>query len=371
MKVNSPMGKKYCADLLTRLVDIPSTFPAEEEAALFLERELTILGLRPERIEVEESRFNLLCRIGSGARRICLNAHIDTVPPNGDSQPRSRVDGDMVYGLGSCDDKASVAAIITAGLEMASRAEEIDYGVDVMISVDEEDGGCGVETAINKGYKCDFAIVGEPSNLDIVRIHNGLIWFNLVAKGVAAHGSAPWVGVNAIERMMGVVEELREAACKFTPNPITGPNSLNLGLISGGDLPNRVPESCEAVVDIRVVPPHKLADVRKALLPVMESHEWLSYTGGKAREGLDTPESSPLIKAVLESARELGRSPEVIGGRGWTEAESFRTMLGIDAIVCGPGSMQQAHSSNEFVSISETQLAAELYVRAIEKVMGD
>lgn len=370
MKANSPVGKRYCAELLTKLVDIPSTFPHEEECMLFLERELTTLGMRPERIDVEESRFNLLCRIGSGERRICLNAHADTVPPNGESTPKARVHGDIVYGLGSCDDKASIAAIVTAGLEMASRADELDHGVDVLISVDEEDGGCGVETAINKGYMCDYAIVGEPSNLDIVRIHNGLIWFTLIAKGIAAHGSAPWVGANAIERTMEVVAELKQAISVFEPNPITGPNSLNLGIIKGGDLPNRVPEHCESIVDIRVVPPHKLADVRDAVLPVLNSHEWLTYKRGKAREGLDTPESSPLIAALIDSARELGRDPKVMGGRGWTEAESFRTMLGIDAIVCGPGSMQQAHSSNEFVSISETQLAAELYVRTIEKLMG-
>lgn len=370
MKADSPMGKRYCAELLTKLVDIPSVFPQEEEVMLFLERELATLGMRPERIEVEEGRFNLLCRIGSGARRICLNAHADTVPANGESTPHARVDGDIIYGLGSCDDKASVAAIITAGLEMASRVDELNYGVDVMVSVDEEDGGTGVETAINKGYKCDFAIVGEPSNLDIVRAHNGLMWLTLTAKGVAAHGSAPWVGVNAIDRMMEVVEELKAAIVPFPPHPITGPMSLNLGIIKGGDLPNRVPASCEAVVDIRIPPPTTAEEVHKALQPVFDSRDWISYIGGKCREGLDTPEASPLIQAVLASARELGRKPKVIGGRGWTEAESFRTMLGIDAIVCGPGSMQQAHSSREFVSISETQLAAELYVRTIEKLMG-
>lgn len=370
MKANSPMGKKYCAELLTKLVDIPSTFPREEEVMLFLECELTTLGLRPERIEVEEGRFNLLCRIGSGAKRICLNAHADTVPPNGESTPKARVDGDILHGLGSCDDKASIAAIVTAGLELASRADELSYGVDVLISVDEEDGAKGVETAIDKGYKCDFAVVGEPTNLDIVRTHNGLTWFGLVAKGVAAHGSAPWAGVSAIQRMMQVVDELKEAVAAFPPNPLTGPNSLNLGIIRGGDLVNRVPETCEAMIDIRVAPPQKLDEIDSVILPILNSREWLCYEQGKRREGLDTPESSPLVHAVLESARELGRDPRIMGGRGWMEAESFRTMLGIDAIVCGPGSMQQAHSSNEFVSISETQLAAELYVRTIEKLMG-
>lgn len=363
------MGRRYCADLLARLVDIPSVFPNEEEVMLFAERELTTLGLRPERIAVDEGRFNLLCRIGSGSPRICLNAHADTVPANGESTPGARIDGDTIYGLGACDDKASIAAIVTAGLEIASRAEEFAGGVDVMVSVDEEDGGRGVESAIKQGYKCDYAIVGEPSDLDVVAAHNGLLWLYLTSHGVAAHGSAPWAGVNAIERMMEVVEELRTAIGVFASHPMTGPMSLNLGMIKGGDLPNRVPERCEAVVDIRIVPPTKLAQVREAVRPVLESRDWLECEDGKGRDCLNTPEDSPLVQSVLASAAELGVESRIVGGRGWTEAESFRTLLGIDALVCGPGSMAQAHTSNEFVRVSEVQKAAELYVRSVERLL--
>lgn len=369
MRANSPMGKRYCAELLQKLVDIPSVFPDEEELTIFLERELATLGLRPERMEVEEGRFNLLCRIGEDSPRICLNAHVDTVPANGDSTPGARIDGDILHGLGACDDKSSVAAIVTAGLEIASRAGEFGGGVDVLISVDEEHGGRGVETAVARGYRCDYAIVGEPSDLDLVRAHNGLTWIFLTTHGVAAHGSAPWLGVNAIDRMMEVVDELRDAISIFPSSPITGPMSLNLGIIKGGDLPNRVPESCEAVVDIRIVPPTTIADVRAVTRPILDSKEWLTYSDGKTRECLNTPETSPLVRAVLSAASDIGAATKVIGGRGWTEAEAFSTLLGIDAIVCGPGSMNQAHSSNEFVSISETQLAAELYVRTIERLL--
>lgn len=364
------MGKRYCADLLARLVDIPSVFPNEQEVMSFAERELATLGLRPQRIEVYEGRFNLLCRIGSGSPRVCLNAHADTVPPNGDSMPCARIEGDTLYGLGACDDKASVAAMITAGLEIASRAQEFAGGVDILISVDEEDGGCGVETAIKKGYTCDYAIVGEPSDLDVVPAHNGLLWLYLTARGVAAHGSVPWAGINAIERMMGVVDELRNAISVFPPNDLTGPMSLNLGIIKAGDLPNRVPERCEAVVDIRLAPPTTLAQVHEAVRPVLESKEWLECEPGKGRNGLDTPQDSPLVQAMLASAAQLGVTNKIVGGRGWTEAESFKTLLGIDAIVCGPGSMKQAHTSNEFVRISEVQRAAELYVRCVEKLLG-
>lgn len=368
MKVNSSGGKRYCAELLRKLVDIPSAFPHEEEASVFLEQELASLGLKPTRIEVEPGRFNLLCRIGAGSPRICLNAHIDTVPQSGESVPQARIDGDVMYGLGTCDDKASIAAIVTAALEIASRANDMPTGVDILISVDEEHEARGVQSAIRQGYRCDFAIVGEPSDLDVVRAHNGLLWVFMVANGEAAHGSAPWVGINAIDRMMEVIGDLRKAISVFPPHPVTGPMSLNLGTIKGGDLPNRVPETCEAVADIRLAPPVALADVKKVIEPIFETREWLSHSYGKSKECLDTDEKSPLVKAVIESAADMGIDGKILGMRGWTEAESFSTMLGIDAVVCGPGSMQQAHSSNEFVLISQTQQAAELYVRAVEKV---
>jgi acetylornithine deacetylase/succinyl-diaminopimelate desuccinylase-like protein len=242
-------------------------------------------------------------------------------------------------------------------------------GVDVLISVDEEDGGRGVETAIKQGYKCDYAIVGEPCGLDVVRAHNGLMWLYLTARGVAAHGSAPWAGVNAIERIMEVVEELRGAISVFPSHELTGQMSLNLGIIKGGDLPNRVPERCDAVVDIRIAPPTRFAEVRAAVRRVLDSKDWLTYSDAKGREVLDTPEDSPLVRSVLASAAELGIPSKIVGGRGWTEAESFRTRLGIDALVCGPGSMAQAHSSNEFVSIAEVQKAAELYVQSVERLL--
>lgn len=369
MKATSEMGKRYCADLLAKLVDIPSVFPNEEEVMLFLERELATLGMKPMRIDVEEGRFNLLCRIKTGSPQVCLNAHADTVPVSGQSTPGARIEGDVMYGLGACDDKASIAAIVTAGLEIVSRAGEFNGGVDVLISVDEEHGARGVEAAITQGYKCDYAIVGEPTELDVVRAHNGLLWLALTTTGVAAHGSAPWAGINAIDRMVQVVDELRAAIGVFPDHPETGPMSLNLGMINGGDLPNRVPTKCEAVVDIRLVPQVKLAEVREVISPILDNKDWLTYTATKDREGLNTPPDSPLIQAVLSSAKDMGIESKIIGGRGWMESESFRTLLGIDAIVCGPGSMTQAHSSNEFVRISEVQRSAELYVRTVERLL--
>jgi len=364
LRVGSDSAKRYCARLLEKLVDIPSVFGEEEEIMLFLESELASLGLRPRRIDVAPGRFNLLCSIGSGSPRICLNAHADTVPPNGESTPQARIDGDTVYGLGSCDTKASISAMVTAYLDLAA---ETDLGgtLDLLISVDEEGDGTGVRSAINRGYKCDYAIVGEPTGLSIIRVHCGLLFLKLATTGIAAHGCDPSMGVSAVDRMMELIGALRAEMTGFPAHPIVGGMSLNLGEIHAGDRPNRVPNRCDARIDIRIVPPVTNDQTFTAARRVIERFEWASYEVEKRGEPMETPEQSPLVQSILSSARELGIACGATGFRGWTEAESFRTGLGIDAVVIGPGSVKQAHSSNEFVSISETQRAAELYARSV------
>ena len=310
----------------------------------------------------------MLCTIGSGSPRICLNAHADTVPPNGQSTPTARIEGDILYGLGSCDDKASIAAMVTAFLDIAAKGEPKGT-VDLLISVDEEGDARGVKSAIAQGYKCDYAIVGEPTSLNVVRVHCGLLFLKLTTTGVAAHGCNPSVGVNAIERMVGLVEELRAAIAPFPSHLLVGGSSLNLGEIHAGDRPNRVPNLCQARIDIRFPPPATIAETLDAVRRVIDPRDWASYEIEKSGEAPETPAESSLVQAILASARELGVESRPTGLRCWTEAESFKTGLGIDAVVCGPGGLEQAHTSNEFVSISQTRAAASLYACAVERLL--
>lgn len=337
---------------------------------MFLEREYVTLGLRPRRLPVSEGRFNLLCTVGSGSPRVCLNAHSDTVPANGRSTPSARIEGDRICGLGSCDDKASVAAMTTAFLDLASRAAEIGGTADLLISVDEEGDGGGVRSAIAGGYGCDYAVVGEPTCLDAVRAHCGLVFLKLRTRGASAHGASPWNGVSAVDRMLVLVNEIRGALAGFSAHPIVGDPSLNLGEIHAGDRPNRVPDFCEARIDIRLVPPMTVARTLEAVRAPADTVDWAECLIEKTGEALDTPEDSPVVRAALESARALGVDARAVGLRGWTEAESFATGLGIDAVVLGPGSIRQAHSADEFVSVSQTQTAADLYVGAVERLCG-
>ncbi len=355
----------YCIRLLEELVNIPSTSGHEEEIMLFLERELSRQGLNPTLIDLEPGRPNILCSLGTGSPQVCLNAHADTVPPGGASVPRARTDGDIMWGLGTCDDKASVSAMIAAFSYLAANQHLLNGRVDLLISVDEEDGGRGVESVIESGYTCNYAIVGEPTNLDIVHAHSGILFLTLTATGTSAHGSTPALGQNAIWRMTDLVREISGVVTSFSPHPTVGPPSLNLGEIRAGDRPNRVPDTCVAKADIRVVPPADVSRVICEVEKVLAGKGWASYEIERRWEPLDTPVDSTLVKAVLLAGETIGIKPKLVGWRGATEAEPFSTRLGAQAIVMGPGDLTQAHSGDEFVSISQTRKAVRLYAESV------
>lgn len=353
----------YLTNLLADLVNIPSVYPHEREILLFLEAELARLGFGIQRYPVAEDRWNILVRIGEGSPVLCLNSHCDTVQPAGDAIPKARIEGDTLYGLGSMDDKASIVAMIGAMKAIANSGIALNGTLDLLLSVDEEGDARGVRTAIPQGYRCDMAITGEGTDLQVVPAHCGLVFLEIVTHGKATHGALPMEGVNAIERMFQLVTELREAVTDHPPHPQVGPPTLNLGILRGGDRPNRVPDRCEASVDIRLVPPMTVKWVLDHVQDVFAKWgDQAEYRITKQGEGLDTPLDSPLIAAIRKvTERILGKSTESGGWRGWTEAEAFQTGLGIDAVVFGPGELIRAHSANEFVSLAQVHQAARLY----------
>lgn len=364
---------EYLVKLLTDLVNIPSVFPEEKEVMVFLERELARLGFETQRLPLTADRFNLLTRVGSGSPVFCLNAHSDTIPASGESVPKARIEADRLYGLGSLDDKASIASMVVALKAIAESGISLRGTLDLLVSVDEEGGGKGVRTAIRDGYRCDTALVGEPTSLDIVPTHCGLVFLDIVTHGKATHGCVPLAGVNAIEKMYKLVGELREFLTDHPPHPSLGPPTLNLGIMKGGDRPNRVPDRCEASVDFRLVPPMTLTQV----LAKIENYfgkrsDRAEYKITKQCATLDTLPDSPLVKAVQAATRSvLDEASPIVGWRGWTDAESFQTGLGIDALVLGPGEMARAHSANEFVELTQVRQAARIYAETALAVVGE
>ncbi len=363
----SPGIRASLGRLLCDLVDIDSVTGNEKEIMSFLEDQLGRIGASITRYPMGQGRYNLLASIGSGSPILCLNAHADTVPPSGGSVPRSVMDGLIVRGLGSCDDKASITAMLFALQELACLRPK--GRLDLLVSIDEEVSSNGVRTCVASGYRCDFAIVGEPTGLAPVTAHGGLVFVDLVTRGTGGHGSSPWSGRSAVMSMFELCRELDELVSKFPAHPLVGRPSTNLGIISGGDATNRIPDRCHASVDVRVMPGMSVSDAIDKMRKLVEGMgaEFGVYKRG---DPMESAPASRLLEVVASCEEEiLGAAIPPSGFRGWTEADPFRNIMGADTLVLGPGNVAQAHSPDEFVELAQVEKAYRIYFGVARRLL--
>src|SRR6266487_2628785 len=243
------------AKLLRELIALPSVNPAflpandlragEQRVADFLAATAGRVGLDVEFQEVFPGRSNLLARLTSSGpvrQRILLAPHMDTV--GGESSeifdPRE-IDG-RLHGRGACDTKGSVAAMLTALIELAGSPQRPGHSEIVFAGlVDEENGQCGSRALVAKGLSADLAIVGEPTRLQVVTAHKGDLWLQLETGGKAAHGSRPELGRNAVHLMAKIVHLLLTDYAdqlRGHRHPLLRHATINVGTIAGGHQPN-------------------------------------------------------------------------------------------------------------------------------------
>jgi len=365
----SPERRPSLGRLLCDLVDIDSITGNEKEVMLFLEDRVKRMGASVTRFPMGEGRYNLLASIGSGSPVLCLNAHADTMPPSGQSVPRSVLEKGTVRGLGSCDDKASVASMLLA-LHSLARLK-LKGRVDLLVSIDEEVSSNGVRTCVQNGYRCDFAIVGEPTALAPVTAHSGLVFLDLITKGTGGHGSSPWHGKNAVVSMFELYRDLDGLVSTFPAHALVGRPSTNLGIISGGDATNRIPDRCHASVDVRVMPGMSVSDAIEKMRKLVEGRD-AEFRVYKRGDPMESDRGSKLLDEVLSCEDDvLGASIPPIGFRGWTEADPFRNLLGADTLVLGPGEIARSHSPNEFVELAQVEKAQRIYEGVARRLLGE
>ncbi len=354
--------------LLCDLVDVQSVTGNESAIIRFLEEMLRELGASIRRFPMEGDRYNLLATIGKGRPVLCLNAHADTMPPCGSSVAKSCSNGGLIRGLGSCDDKASIASML--GAFSSAVDDGLSGRLDLLISVDEEVSSRGVRSCVEAGYRCDFAVVGEPTGLAPVVAHGGLIFLDLATKGTGGHGSSPWTGRNAIVSMVFLYRDLDALVSSFPSHGLVGRPSTNLGFIKGGDSTNRIPESCQAGVDVRVMPGTRVEDVLRAIERMFAGRE-ATFSVFKKGDPMEAVRGSKLLEAVDKAQQDvLGVLIEPRGFRGWTEADPLRNIAGADVLVMGPGQIAQAHSPEEYVELEQVQRACEIYTHLVRQLVG-
>ncbi len=229
-------------ELTRKLVDVPSVPGEEGEVGEVLYTLLKERGWDCLKQEVTSDRFNVLATRGKGT--ILLTTHIDTVPPF----VSSREDEDFVYGRGSCDAKGIAAAMICAA-EALLREDFSDFGL--LFVVGEETDSIGAAKAQELNLDCSYFIDGEPTDNELVTAHKGIVYARISAEGVAAHSAYPEKGDSAIEKLVDILNRLREA--EFPTDSRLGETHFNIGTIEGGRAANVVADHAQAEILIRTV----------------------------------------------------------------------------------------------------------------------
>ena len=355
--------------------------PGEAELAGILAADLRAEGFEPVREAVHPGgRDNISATLSgrAGAPVVMFQAHLDTVGLSGKAGTEALSSGGRVYGRGACDTKGSLAAMVEALFLL--RGVDPDERATVMLAggIDEEVSGTGAPALAAAHPEIDMAVVGEPTGLEIAAAHKGVLFFEIAAAGVPAHSSKPHLGRNAIYAMARVLDALETRYLpKLDPvgHPLVGPATLSVTTIAGGTALNVVPAECVISLDRRVIPGEDHAGLLDEFDELLDGLEGVSLQRRQplmAAAPLDTPPDSPVVQA-LSRAREsvIGGGPATpIGVTYGTDASAFGP-AGISCVVFGPGSIDQAHSDEEWVGIEETALAAEILAQtALELAAG-
>ena len=368
--------KEELFQLLSALVAIDSVncdlipgAKGECEIAAYVRDWLSRRGIEVERQATRRpGRSNVVgwVRGRGGGRSLMLNAHMDTVGVAGMSTPFSTAVKDgRLFGRGAMDTKGALAAFMSALVGVS----QLDLCGDVVLAavVDEEYASAGTE-AVAAAYHTDAAIVGEPTGLQVVTAHKGFIWFDVETRGIAAHGSLPDVGVDAIAKMGGVlveIERLAERLRQHALHPVLGSGSIHASLIRGGQEFSSYPAACTLSLERRTVPGETVDGVEKELRAVLElvGSRDPSFVGTLrtrlAREPFEARKDDPIVLAISRQvASYTGRNALLSGMSGWLES-ALLVRAGISSVVFGPAG-DGLHGETEWVDLESVWACREI-----------
>lgn len=364
MKINKP----ELLEMISGLINTPtvscvtpdidmSNLPVIEMLANWLQP----LGFKTEiQYLADSNKANLIATLGSGSGGLVLSGHSDTVPCDDQlwtSGPFKLTErNNRLYGLGTADMKSFLALAIEAASSFVD--QPLQQPLIILATADEETSMAGAKAIAEAGYpKARFAVIGEPTGLKPIRAHKGILMEAIRLTGQSGHSSNPDLGHNALEAMHQVITELmkwREELQHKHKNPLfeIPVPTMNFGHIHGGDNPNRICGSCELHIDIRPIPGMKLEDLRSEMqtrLKNLLKNQQLKIETIALFDGIEAVETAAESELVKMCEQLTGHaSGSVAFG---TEAPFFKQM-GMDAVVLGPGNIDQAHQPDEYIELA-------------------
>ncbi|CAH0053780.1 unnamed protein product [Clonostachys solani] len=338
------MANTPVVQLLRQLMEIPSVSEEEQKIGIFLSKYLEDLGYTVELIPIapDSDRCNVYAYLGADRKaRTCMTSHMDTVPPHIDF----KIEGDIIYGRGSCDDKGPLAAQIIAAEELRAERAIKDGDISLLFVVGEEKGGPGMLAANDMDLSWEAIMFGEPTEGKLAVGHKGHFVFELFAKGFASHSGYPEKGKNAATTLVTLLDELK--SLDLPTSELLGPTTFNLGKIQGGVAYNVLAADAYALCGIRVAA--NLEEIEKKVADVVNKYPdvTLKKSFGYSETYLDY-EIEGLDSMPVSFGTDI---PRLKGNH--------------KRYLYGPGSILHAHGVNEQVAIPDLIESVAVYKRLV------
>lgn len=320
------------SELLRKLVKIPSISDDEKKVSDFVSELLNKEGFNVKKYPINNDRYNIVATLAPNPN-IYLQAHLDTVPPFIELTE----DEENFYGRGTCDTKGSTAAMITAGLGAKENGIN-NFGL--IFTVGEETTLDGAEHLVNSGFNVPFVVVGEPSSLEIVNAHFGLLVIEIEVNGKAAHSSRPEEGINSLDLLIEYIQKIK--SIEIHPDTL-----MSLVKINGGEADNIIPARAHATFSFRLAPGDKknyfkeFSDLKTEKIKLKRINDFASVH-------TDVPKELDFIKVRRQV-------------KYFTELSIFQK-----GVIIGPGDIKYAHGADEQLSKQELEKAIEIYMNIIE-----
>ena len=369
------LSERYLRDLVAiNTVNKPGN---EKAAALYISRELERYNFKTEIQEVAEGRANVVASIGgsSNGNTVIFTGHLDVVPPgenwkSGDPFTLLEKDGKL-YGRGSCDMKGGVSAMMAAAVRLVEENEIHGCELRLVFVADEEVDGIGTLHYVASAVPTErtIAVIGEPTMLELDIAHRGVTRFRVVINGKQCHSGTPHLGNNAIyatSRFLLKVEEFDRSRQSMDCGILPPPN-ITATLMNSGIKENVVPGSAEIVLDCRTVPgetAETLGSSLKAILAELFDGTETTYSIEDFINVYPSKvEADGRVCTILKQAyrNAFDNEPVVTYFKGCCDMSYFCKAGFAQTLLCGPGSMDQAHVVDEFISKDQLHRGVNLY----------
>ncbi len=376
MRADSPNLLAGTLELAQSLIRIPSFNPPGQEHVLarFAAGWLNSVGISSELIALEADRSSLVARLaGEGSGSLVLCGHLDTVAATSQAWHRPPLQPEIrdarLWGLGAADMKAAVAVLMQTCAQLSLSRTVPKQDIVLLLTADEEWGYRGAASVAASGRIDDarLVLIAEPTRNLVHLGQKGELWLEARFTGSEGHGSMPEEGTNAILPAARFCTRIEQELSTWPAISGRGRTTLNIGRFDGGRQVNIVPESACVQLDIRVASNEHHIAALDLVTSIGEAEAANARCTFSVREisyhpPVLTSRNHPCVRRVIErlgADRVRGLTPYS------TDAVSISPILDVPILICGPGSIRQAHQPNEFIEVSEIETALETYAALV------